>query len=593
MKNPPVILTRSLCATAIPVAGAAGLGEVRILSVLPHGRDGRIARLYLMDLPERMKLRPAPSAEVIWTRVIDGAPVADMLRAADGTVGLPVEGVRDRVPVAPDECVILADRDVIVGHMNREPVTVLHDWLAWHRSHHGATGALVLTRGVPGTAETTANALSALIANRPDTAALEGMVILLVDCDQPLGLPDRPDETHLLNAPDAPGKDRMAQASPDPWHAPLGYGPLFDLLRHRFLAQAAGVASLEVIDLVAEAPRTMFDEARAISQGLIPLRGRHAYPWNLRKNKPACFGDHICTRFDAPSYRWRWCLVPHRMPEDAIWMRDRILGASGPHRAMAFHRCMALRHGRGSDAAIGQMVPKTSLVEDPILLDRAGALGVMPLRPPQTRLRAPGETGDLGPDRAGTGAGADKRVLIVTTMKNEGPFILEWLAYHRAIGVTDFLIYTNDCSDGTDTFLQLLQRKGLCQWRDNPYRQTDMKPQHAALDAANDEPILAETDWAICMDVDEFIAVHVGDGTLAALFDAIGEANMISLTWRLFGNADIDGYRDSFITQDHTLCAREFTNKPHQAWGFKTLYRNLGLFRKMGVHRPKGMLPAA
>ena len=31
---------------------------------------------------------------------------------------------------------------------------------------------------------------------------------------------------------------------------------------------------------------------------------------------------------------------------------------------------------------------------------------------------------------------------IVTTMKNEGPFILEWLAYHRAIGVDDFLINT-------------------------------------------------------------------------------------------------------------------------------------------------------
>ena len=50
---------------------------------------------------------------------------------------------------------------------------------------------------------------------------------------------------------------------------------------------------------------------------------------------------------------------------------------------------------------------------------------------------------------------------IVTTMKNEGPFLLEWIAYHRAIGVSDFLVYTNDCTDGTDRMLKLLQKKNI------------------------------------------------------------------------------------------------------------------------------------
>ena len=40
--------------------------------------------------------------------------------------------------------------------------------------------------------------------------------------------------------------------------------------------------------------------------------------------------------------------------------------------------------------------------------------------------------------------------LIVTAMKNEGPFILEWAAYHLSIGFDRFLVYTNDCDDGTD-----------------------------------------------------------------------------------------------------------------------------------------------
>ena len=53
------------------------------------------------------------------------------------------------------------------------------------------------------------------------------------------------------------------------------------------------------------------------------------------------------------------------------------------------------------------------------------------------------------------------RALIVTCMRNEAPFLLEWIAYHRAIGFTDFLIYSNDCEDGTDDLLDRLAERGV------------------------------------------------------------------------------------------------------------------------------------
>ena len=43
---------------------------------------------------------------------------------------------------------------------------------------------------------------------------------------------------------------------------------------------------------------------------------------------------------------------------------------------------------------------------------------------------------------------AKPRALIVTCMRDAGPFILEWLAHHKAIGFTDFLIYSNDLNGG-------------------------------------------------------------------------------------------------------------------------------------------------
>jgi len=59
----------------------------------------------------------------------------------------------------------------------------------------------------------------------------------------------------------------------------------------------------------------------------------------------------------------------------------------------------------------------------------------------------------------------------------------------------------------------------------------------------------------------------------------------------IYGNADVEAFEDEFITSRFTACAPQMTRKPHQAWGFKTLFRNIGLFKKMGVHRPKGLRP--
>ena len=44
------------------------------------------------------------------------------------------------------------------------------------------------------------------------------------------------------------------------------------------------------------------------------------------------------------------------------------------------------------------------------------------------------------------------------------------------------------------------------------------------------------------------------------------------------------------MTHQFHACAPEFCSRPHQAWGFKSIYRNAGLFRRLGVRRPKGIV---
>lgn len=196
------------------------------------------------------------------------------------------------------------------------------------------------------------------------------------------------------------------------------------------------------------------------------------------------------------------------------------------------------------------------------------------------RIVAPKNAGRKAPAKQGKGSR-----LIVTTMKNEGPFMLEWVAFNRAIGFTDFLIYTNDCDDGTDEIAQRLQDMGLAQHRQNPFKKGG-SPQRSALRAARREDIYQNADWLICADCDEFLNIRVGKGRLDDLFAAVGDADGISICWKLFGNSGRVAYEEGFVIDQFDRCCDEFEFPNYRALGMKTLARNTERFDRLKIHRP-------
>ena len=175
--------------------------------------------------------------------------------------------------------------------------------------------------------------------------------------------------------------------------------------------------------------------------------------------------------------------------------------------------------------------------------------------------------------------------VIIGCMKNEAPYILEWVAYHRCIGIDSFVIYTNDCDDGTVEILERLQEMGLVHHRDNA-QWTGNSPQQFALDAALNEPEVRSADWIAHIDVDEFINIRCGNGTLDDLFAQTGDATNIAMTWRLFGHNGIARLRDAPVIDQFDMAAPKYCPKPHTVWGFKTLFRNIGAYHKLSCHRP-------
>lgn len=186
------------------------------------------------------------------------------------------------------------------------------------------------------------------------------------------------------------------------------------------------------------------------------------------------------------------------------------------------------------------------------------------------------------------------RALAITSVKNEAAFLIEWLAHHREVGFTDFLIYSNDCDDGTDKMLDhLAQSQWLTHLRNpGPHNQG---PQWAALKSAASQPAFKMADWVMVLDVDEFVNIHIGARRLPDLLGAVPTADAFALTWRMFGNGGAVQMKDAPVTETFTRAAPAMMGWPWRAQMFKTLFRGPahGPYAKLGVHRPQGLAAQA
>ena len=130
---------------------------------------------------------------------------------------------------------------------------------------------------------------------------------------------------------------------------------------------------------------------------------------------------------------------------------------------------------------------------------------------------------------------------LISGMKDEGPFILEWVAHHLVLGFDRICVATNDCSDGSDRLLDALAAAGHVEHLINRVSAGQI-PQHAGYDAMRARFGIDDTEWLAVLDADEFLNVHVGAGLVSDLTGAAGDADIISL---------------------HALC---FADKPQVNW---------------------------
>lgn len=97
------------------------------------------------------------------------------------------------------------------------------------------------------------------------------------------------------------------------------------------------------------------------------------------------------------------------------------------------------------------------------------------------------------------------KAAVVTSVRNEGPWVLEWIAHYKALGVGLIVIVHNDSDDGTNEILDYLSARGeIVAIRNNVA--SSVSPQRKGFNSVlHLVPEIHAYEWVSFLDADEFL----------------------------------------------------------------------------------------
>ncbi|GEM_PF-1902278 len=143
------------------------------------------------------------------------------------------------------------------------------------------------------------------------------------------------------------------------------------------------------------------------------------------------------------------------------------------------------------------------------------------------------------------------RLAICAIFKNEAPYLLEWIAYHRVVGFDHFYLYDNDSTDGGAALIRrspLAAHVTLTQWPPRP-------GQLSAYRHFIDHHAQA-CDWVAFIDIDEFL-LPLTDRSVRPVLDRLPPASAVLVHWRVFGPSGWVERPDGLVIDNYTMRAED------------------------------------
>lgn len=145
---------------------------------------------------------------------------------------------------------------------------------------------------------------------------------------------------------------------------------------------------------------------------------------------------------------------------------------------------------------------------------------------------------------------------IAAMIKNEAPYLAEWIEFHLQTGVEHFYLIDNESTDNTADVLDPYIRRNLITVTSTPTRGFQCQELTALLPQLREQ-----TRWVAFIDADEFLFCPDGAqvprrlDTLLAQYAQIKPIAGFVVHWRLFGENGQMRYKDRPVIERFTECA--------------------------------------
>lgn len=139
---------------------------------------------------------------------------------------------------------------------------------------------------------------------------------------------------------------------------------------------------------------------------------------------------------------------------------------------------------------------------------------------------------------------------VAAIIKNEGPYIAEWIEYHLLVGVTKFYIYDNESEDNLKDILEPYIRDGIVEYKYYPGKKKQIPAYYNVLKKAR-----IETYWLALIDCDEFI-VPVSTETIPELlkeFESVTGGGRgysgLGINWMMYGSSGQQTKKEGLVIE--------------------------------------------
>lgn len=181
------------------------------------------------------------------------------------------------------------------------------------------------------------------------------------------------------------------------------------------------------------------------------------------------------------------------------------------------------------------------------------------------------------------------RIALCAIVRNEIRSIVEWLAYHKVLGFSEFLIYDNESTDGTTEVLTVLDEVGEVVHLPWPHS-VGARPQRLAYEHARQH---SDADWLAFFDADEFLVLRQ-DARIGDFLSGLGpDVSAVAVNWIVFGSGGQGHYRAAPVIERFTqaLDADAVLNRSVKAIGRRARLSGTGIHR-VSVAKGRYVMPS-